>query len=228
MTTSKPLPLPDSPPTASKPSTSSVAAFLAKTSAWPVAAPALPANDPDSGTNITGSSKKSARATSSSKTSLPFALADWTQSSAASLRSGMTRNGIAYPLPPLAPLTKGTGSGWWLTPNVMDALAPRTPEALKKQYEKNRQGRTTHSTLREQVVYPPPNVMWPTPAARDYRGANGYETTLKKISEGGRPHLDQLPNRVQLAEGRPIRGTLNPTWVEWLMGFPIGWTDSNS
>jgi len=21
------------------------------------------------------------------------------------------------------------------------------------------------------------------------------------------------------------RGMLNPTWVEWLMGFPIGWTD---
>ena len=20
-------------------------------------------------------------------------------------------------------------------------------------------------------------------------------------------------------------GTLNPMWVEWLMGFPIGWTD---
>lgn len=20
-------------------------------------------------------------------------------------------------------------------------------------------------------------------------------------------------------------GQLNPTWVEWLMGFPLGWTD---
>ena len=70
---------------------------------------------------------------------------------------------------------------------------------------------------------------WPTPAARDYRGANSYDTTLKKLSEGGRPHLDQLPNRVQLAEGRSIRGTLNPQWVEWLMGYPVGWTDlSNS
>jgi DNA (cytosine-5)-methyltransferase 1 len=23
-------------------------------------------------------------------------------------------------------------------------------------------------------------------------------------------------------------GTLNPTWVEWLMGWPIGWTDLNA
>jgi hypothetical protein len=22
-------------------------------------------------------------------------------------------------------------------------------------------------------------------------------------------------------------GTLNPTWVEWLMGYPLGWTDLN-
>lgn len=25
--------------------------------------------------------------------------------------------------------------------------------------------------------------------------------------------------------GRPIGGSLNPMWVEWLMGWPIGWTD---
>ena len=67
--------------------------------------------------------------------------------------------------------------------------------------------------------------MWPTPAARDYRGANGYETTLDKIEQGRRAHLDQLPNAVQVVEGKAIRGTLNPTWVEWLMGFPLGWTD---
>jgi hypothetical protein len=22
-----------------------------------------------------------------------------------------------------------------------------------------------------------------------------------------------------------VGGSLNPTWVEWLMGFPLGWTD---
>ena len=25
-----------------------------------------------------------------------------------------------------------------------------------------------------------------------------------------------------------VAGQLNPTWVEWLMGFPIGWTDLNA
>ncbi|MFA5165395.1 MAG: hypothetical protein WC481_07520 [Candidatus Omnitrophota bacterium] len=23
-------------------------------------------------------------------------------------------------------------------------------------------------------------------------------------------------------------GQLNPTWVEWLMGYPLGWTDLNA
>lgn len=48
---------------------------------------------------------------------------------------------------------------------------------------------------------------WPTPAARDYRSPN---------IDGS--FGDQLPNAVG--------GQLNPTWVEWLMGFPVGWTDS--
>jgi hypothetical protein len=49
---------------------------------------------------------------------------------------------------------------------------------------------------------------WPTPAARDWRSGRG-----------------RLPNghTAQLAE--VIGGSLNPTWVEWLMGFPLGWTD---
>ena len=66
--------------------------------------------------------------------------------------------------------------------------------------------------------------LWPTPAARDYKGANGWETTKKKLAAGGRPHKDQLPNAVQLAEGKAISGTLNPEWVEWLMGWPPGHT----
>jgi hypothetical protein len=116
-------------------------------------------------------------------------------------------------------------SGYWLTPNCMDSLPPRLPEALKKQYDNNRQGRTTHSTLREQVAYPPPHLMWPTPASRDYKGANGYKTTQEKILEGKRSHMGQLPNAVMMEEQAAIGGTLNPTWVEWLMAWPLGWTD---
>ena len=26
-------------------------------------------------------------------------------------------------------------------------------------------------------------------------------------------------------QNQETTGSLNPNWVEWLMGFPIGWTD---
>jgi hypothetical protein len=72
---------------------------------------------------------------------------------------GMTVGGELYLRQTLVQTTKEKEFGYWLTPNCMDSLPPRLPEALKKQHENNRQGRSTHSTLREQVAYPPPNQM---------------------------------------------------------------------
>lgn len=60
----------------------------------------------------------------------------------------------------------------------------------------------------------------PTPAARDYRGANGPEHMKKD-----RPHMDQLPNALMYGTNRGLK--LQPAFVEWFMGFPIGWTDLN-
>ena len=67
------------------------------------------------------------------------------------------------------------------------------------------------------------SISWPTPAARDYKGANGYESTVQKIADGKRAQLGQLPNAVMIENGGP--GHLNPEWVEWLMGVPTGWTE---
>jgi len=56
-------------------------------------------------------------------------------------------------------------------------------------------------------------VKWPTPAARDWRSGKASPATHARNS---RPLSE-----VAAAAG----GLLNPTWVEWLMGWPIGWTD---
>jgi hypothetical protein len=53
--------------------------------------------------------------------------------------------------------------------------------------------------------------LWPTPQACDSkRGADARD----RPGSGG-------PNLSHAVGG----GQLNPTWVEWLMGFPLGWTD---
>ena len=49
-----------------------------------------------------------------------------------------------------------------------------------------------------------------TPTARDWKSGKASQATHDRNS---RPLSEQ------------IGGSLNPTWVEWLMGWPLGWTD---
>jgi len=59
-------------------------------------------------------------------------------------------------------------------------------------------------------------VNWPTP-----RSCSAMAATL--TDQGDRfPNLETV-----MAHSDPttVGGKLNPTWVEWLMGWPLGWTD---
>ena len=219
---------------------------------------------------------------------------------------------LVFQLRASVPTTKEKESGLWLTPSAMDSLPPRNKEALKKQYQTNRKGRTTHSTLREQVVYPKPNHMWRTPDAHSGRGPSSEKRMKMKLEKkmpislndqvahpklmwptptsqtagkgktlqtlttkdgqpakpGERAYNPKTGKHYQVTLDRavamwptptardykdsgkavtnsdrsslPIRvatkdkeqwvkggGSLNPTWVEWLMGYPSGWTDLN-
>jgi len=101
----------------------------------------------------------------------------------------------------------------------------------------------------------PTDRMWPTPVARDYKdtGKNtNYEALAKKSklsgavmwptplahearlgyqdrSRGKKGTQESLTTKVinDLGGRQEVSGQLNPAWVEWLMGFPIGWTESN-
>jgi site-specific DNA-cytosine methylase len=58
---------------------------------------------------------------------------------------------------------------------------------------------------------------------RDYKGMNTPEGLTRK---DGKSRMDQLPNAVAYGGTQtPQKAQLNPSWVEWLMGWPIGWTD---
>jgi hypothetical protein len=98
----------------------------------------------------------------------------------------------------------------WPTPNASPATASQTVEATQRlrASRERKQG-----ILIEAVV----DRMLPTPTARDYKGARKPET-LKKA---GRNENNSLPDKIAAYQ----KGTLNPNWVEWLMGYPPGWTD---
>ena len=181
-------------------------------------------------------------------------------------RSGMTRSGIAFQLPPSAPLTRGTASGSSLcvkpthhvpTPTASDHIE-RQETMGRLNYETNKavtvdrwvkmwptpkasasgpdyarslrpkSGGDDLATAVDRERFPTPRVedgqcagghrgkddtlhacakRWASPAARDFKSGRGRK-------ENG--HTPQLPEQVG--------GQLNPPWVEWLMGWPIGWT----
>jgi len=65
------------------------------------------------------------------------------------------------------------------------------------------------------------STSWPTPSARDHKG--GYQGGRIR---NGKVSLDTLDVAVQHYSGDKTKvGHLNPTWVEWLMGVPTGWTE---
>ena len=63
------------------------------------------------------------------------------------------------------------------------------------------------------------STFWPTPAARDYKGAVLPETLAAKNRN---PMTNSLPDAIQHKSGS---GSPNPIFVEWLMGLPTGWTE---
>ena len=67
-------------------------------------------------------------------------------------------------------------------------------------------------------------VMLPTPTCRDYKGGFKEESLIRK--DGKSRRFDALPNAAIGGVGTDIvKGSLNPDWVEALMGIPHGWTD---
>jgi len=65
-------------------------------------------------------------------------------------------------------------------------------------------------------------LFWPTPTGRDWRSP-GLQKSYARRRE---THQQALNEEVAWGEGSArTGGQLNPTWVEWLQGFPIGWTE---
>jgi DNA (cytosine-5)-methyltransferase 1 len=57
---------------------------------------------------------------------------------------------------------------------------------------------------------------WPTPTGRDWK--DGSAQACKNVPSNG------LLGREVFRDGMKPSGSLNPAWVEFLMGLPTGWT----
>jgi hypothetical protein len=107
-------------------------------------------------------------------------------------------------------ITRENESISWPTPTTQDSN-----KATKKIRDNHQNNLTAIVFSRE---------MLPTPTARDWKG--GYSTAALIRKDGKSRAMDALPNAAIGGLGTDVvSGHLNPDWVEWLMGVPIGWTD---
>ena len=122
-------------------------------------------------------------------------------------RWGMTRNGVVYQHPTLERPINATGYGS-LLPTPSASHCETRPS--KTWNPKSQSGRSLGCMAA--------TGMWPTPVASMSKGSSQNALTSK---DGQDRSNDRLDHAVMASEG----GQLNPTWVEWLMGWPLGWTD---
>jgi hypothetical protein len=61
---------------------------------------------------------------------------------------------------------------------------------------------------------------YPTPTYGKLAGGTGGFNQIEELYLTGQVTLEEK-KAMQAGNG----GKLNPMWVEWLMGFPLGWTD---
>lgn len=155
-------------------------------------------------------------------------------------RAGMMLGGIACQRQPLAPLTAATDSRLWPSPTRADAKlgtqygngslklagavkAWPTPTARlgkSRGAQPKRYGRGQRRSNLDDAVAALATVsapadyvtLYPTPTVSDATGGASYR---QPPSRQGSPGLKEVTHG----------GPLNPTWVEWLMGWPLGWTD---
>ena len=167
---------------------------LARTSLRPAAASGYAANVAAYGRPSVASLGSYDLATRSWRTFQRCFIEDWERYSETWPRSGMTRSGTAYQLPPLVPLTEETESGLWPTPTV-------------KGNQHNRRGLTSKSGDGLATA-----VRWATPTARDWRSEKRAPGKREKRMQESRGIFAAVsgqwavePNVGRMAHGVPAR-----------------------
>ena len=210
-------------------------AFLAKTSQPQGGGLALTENEAECGEKWRGSFTKYDLSSCSWKTHQCSLLGDLDEFLETWPQWGLMRDGECWEQQTLAQTIRGTESGlspnnetFFHTPcttgldggsNSRKALKKRllpTPDASQrgptKDYNpqaKSQSGRTLQSFA----------AKFPTPQASDNRdrGNMSNPSVQRRVAIGKQISLSQSVH--------PTSGQLNPTWVEWLMGWPLEWTD---
>lgn len=153
-------------------------------------------------------------------------------------KAGTMRNGVCYQQPEWEPRISAKDSSLWRTPNTMDSLPAKSQKALDHEYT-HRPGRREPNNLRDQLAVRSGARRWPTPRVEDGQCAGAHRgkpdslhaavkiwPTPKASASASGPDYARRNRKGSGGDdlATTVGGQLNPTWVEWLMGFPAGWT----
>lgn len=213
----------------------------AKTSARPARVPELTANAPACGGRWRELSVRYDRDSCSWRTHRSLWDEDLSACSLTLPKWGSMRDGVLSELLTLERPTAESDAGLWPTPNV-----PNGGRSCAHVTDwRGTDGRTAyHNGKKVQVGLEHAARHWPTPTVsgnHNRKGASansgdGLSTAVKTwptptVNDSKNCTLppsqvkhDNIPGAL-LRDGEKAGGALNPTWVEWLMGWPLGWTD---
>lgn len=191
-------------------------ASRARTSAQPEAGLDLTGSAVDSGEKWPESFAKYDHATRLWRTRQFSLLGGLTEYSETWPKWGSMRNGECLERPMSERPTCESESGLWPTPTcggggqtLPEGTTPtgKTPEGRKQ------------TVCLERYVQQVERKVWPTPTVAMAIGSPGGALTRKTGKSRENDRLDYA------VEGDAKNGRLNPTWVEWVMGWPLGWTE---
>jgi hypothetical protein len=211
--------------------TSYLAASHAKTSAQQVPAQESREPEADCGPTWYGLFARWDASESKWKTPQCSLLGDLDEFSETWPRWGSMRNGVSCLRPiPALPIC-ASESGLWQTPVADDAIErksgkwnsrgePKLSAEVKlwptpKANDAEKRGNFDVNNPRNGL--PAAAKKWPTPCASASKGSSPASLTRKS---GKSRANDRIDHAVMASDG----GQLNPEWVEWLMGWPPGWT----
>ena len=122
-----------------------------------------------------------------------------------------------YQLWPSMPRTDENASSLWPTASAQAAgEGPLLDKATDKDGKKPKQNERVYNPETGKHIQVSLNravKLFRTPNQRDWKGMSAK--SWREREKGDK--TPTLPDQ--------IGGQLNPMWVEWLMGFPLGWTD---
>lgn len=182
-----------------------LAGFPARTSALLAKAQGSPENAAACGPSLPESLAKFDPVSHSWKTAQCLLFEDSAQSLETWPRWGLMRGGECWVQMMPAHLISGTVSGSWPTPDTRGFVNEGSVSMLAKMVDSKEE----FYQMAYRCAAKKKDRNWTTPTAHNAKECNA-------VSESQR-------NTPTLAA--QAGGSLNPTWVEWLMGWPLGWTD---